>query len=105
MYISVFRCQGRREIIFRRKEQKPLQVIVGKKQCTMSSIAASFVAAKYFVQDVLPDLVGINFRICGILIDPGHPGDVCDVGYVLFEPSSKAAINRGAAAGALVAIV
>ena len=31
MYISVFRWgQGYREIIFRRREQKPLQVIVGK---------------------------------------------------------------------------
>ena len=32
MYISVFLCgQGRREIIFRRWEEKPLQVLVGKK--------------------------------------------------------------------------
>ena len=33
---------------------------------------------------VLLDFVGINFHICGILVDPGHPGDVFDVGYVPF---------------------
>ena len=48
MYISVFRwSQRRQEIIFRRWEQKPLRVIVGKKnRCAMLSIVASFVAAK-----------------------------------------------------------
>ena len=47
IYISVFGGgQGRREIILRMWEQKPLQVITGKKQCAMPSIAASFVAAK-----------------------------------------------------------
>ena len=51
------------------------------------------------------DFVGINFRICGISIDPGHPGDVFDVGYVPFERSPEAARSRGAAAGASVAIV
>ena len=71
----------------------------------MPSIAASFVAAKEVFRDVLLDLVGIHFRICRILIDPGHPGDVFDVGYVPFERSSEATISRGAAAGALVAIV
>ena len=45
------------------------------------------------------DFVGINFRICGISIDPGHPGNVFDVGYVPFERSPEAA------AGALVTIV
>ena len=44
------------------------------------------------------DLVGLHFRICGILIDPGHPGDVFDVGYMPFERSLEAAISRGAAA-------
>ena len=64
----------------------------------MPSIVASFVAAKRcFFGDVLFDLVGMNFRICGISIDPGHPGDVFDVGYVPFERSSDAAISRGAA--------
>ena len=38
----------------------------------MPSIAASFVAAKEIFRDALLDLVGINFRICGISIDPGH---------------------------------
>ena len=51
------------------------------------------------------DLVGINFRICGISIDPGHPGDVVDVGNMPFERSLEAAISRGAAAGALVVIM
>ena len=51
------------------------------------------------------DLVGINFRICRISIDRGYPGDVFDVGYVPFERSPEAAISRGAATGALVAIV
>ena len=51
------------------------------------------------------DLVGINFRICGISIDPGHPGDVVDVGNVPFKQSPEAAIRRGAAGGASVAIV
>ena len=57
----------------------------------MPSIAASFVAAKRVFLDVLLDLVGIHFRICGISIDPGHPGDVIDVGYVPFERSPEAA--------------
>ena len=51
------------------------------------------------------DFIGINFRICGISIDPGHPSDVFDVGYVPFERSPEAAISRGAAAKASVAIV
>ena len=51
------------------------------------------------------DLVGLNFRNCRISIDPGHPGDVFDVGYVPFEQSPEAAISREAAAGALVAFV
>ena len=51
-----------------------------KKQCAMPSIAASFVRAKRNFQDVLLDLEGINFRIFGISIDPGHPSDVFDVG-------------------------
>ena len=51
------------------------------------------------------DLVGINFRICGISIDPGHPGDVVDVGNMLFERSPEAAISCEAASGASVAIV
>ena len=84
--------QGRREIIFRMWEQKPLWVITGKKQCAMPSFAASFVAAKRSFWDVLLDLIGINFRICRISIDPGHPGYVYDVGYVPFERSSEAAI-------------
>ena len=51
------------------------------------------------------DLIGINFSICGISIYSGHPSDVFDVGYVPFERSLEAAIRRGTAAGALVAIV
>ena len=58
---------------------------------------------KFF--EVLLDLVGINFRICGISIDPGHLGDVFDVGYVPFERCPEAAISHEAAAGASVAIV
>ena len=65
----------------------------------MSSIAASFVAAK---RDVLLDIVGINFRICRISIDPGHLSDVFDVGYVPSERYPEAAISRGAAIGASV---
>ena len=60
---------------------------------------------KKVFRDVLLDLVGINFRICGISIDPCHPSDVFDVGYVSLERYPEAAINRGAAAGASVAIV
>ena len=63
----------------------------------MPSIAASFVAEKEVFRDVLLDLVGIEFRICGISIDPGLAGDVFDVGNLLFERSSEAAISRGAA--------
>ena len=55
----------------------------------------AFVAAKRSLEDVLLDLVGINFRICGISIDPGHPRDVFDVGYVQFERSPEAAISDG----------
>ena len=47
-----------------------------KKKCAMPSIAASFVAAKEVFRDDLLDLIGTNFRICGISINPGHPGDV-----------------------------
>ena len=94
--ISRFFCegQGRREIIFRMWKQKQLPVIAGKKQCAMPLIAAAFVAAKEVFKDVLLYLVCINFRICGISIDPGHPGDVFDVGYVPFERSPKAANCR-----------
>ena len=53
---------------------------------------------KEVFRDVLLDLVG-HFA------DPGHPGDVFDVGYVPFERSPEAAISRGAAARSLVAIV
>ena len=60
---------------------------------------------KNFVGDVLLDFVGINFRICGISIDAGHPGDVFDVGYMPFERSPEAARSHGAAAGASGAIV
>ena len=78
--------------VFRMREQKPLQVIAGKKkQCAMTSIVASFVSEK---RDVLLDLVGINCCICGISIDPDHPSDVFDVGYVPFERSPEAAISR-----------
>ena len=71
----------------------------------MPSIVASFVVAKRRFRDVLLDIVGINFRICGISIDPGHPGDVVDVGNVPFERSLEAAISRRAAGGVSVAIV
>ena len=56
-------------------------------------------------RDVLLHLVGINFRICGISIDPDHPGDVFYISYVLFERSPEAVISRGVAARALVAIM
>ena len=60
------------------------------------------VAAKRSFWDVLLDLVGIYFHIFefrSIL------SDVLDVGNVLFERSPETAISRGAAAGALVAIL
>ena len=60
-------------------------MIAGKKQCAMPPIVVAFVAGKKVFRDVLLDFVGINFRICRISIDPGHPGDVFDVGYVPFE--------------------
>ena len=71
----------------------------------MLSIAMAFTAAKRSFRDILLDLVGINFCICGISIDRGHPGDVFDVGNVPFERSPEVAISRRAAAGALVTIV
>ena len=70
----------------------------------MPAIAASFVAAKEVFRDVLIDLVGINFGICRISLDPSHPGDVFDVGNMSFERSTEASISRGAAR-ALVAIM
>ena len=77
-----------------------------KKQCAMPSFTTSFVAAKKEVfRDILLDLIGINFRICRIFIDPSHLGDVFDVGYVPFKRSPKAAISRRAATGAFVAIM
>ena len=51
------------------------------------------------------DLIGINFRNCGISIDPGIADDVFDVGNVPFERSPEAAVSHGAATGALVAIL
>ena len=51
------------------------------------------------------DLIGIHFRICGISIGSGHPGDVFDVRYVPFERSPEAAISREATGGASVTIV
>ena len=57
------------------------------------------------VRDILFHLVGIHFSICGNSIDPGHTGDVFDVGYVSFERSPEAAISREAAGEASVAIV
>ena len=55
------------------------------------------------------DLLGINFRNCGTLIDPGHrgatAGDVVYVSNMPFEQSPSAAISRRAAAGVLVAIL
>ena len=59
-------------------------------------------------RDALLDLVGINLRICGISIDPDHRRRCFVffyVGNVPFERSPEAAISRGAAAGASVAIV
>ena len=37
---------------------------------------------KEVFRKVLLDFVGINFRVCGISIDPGHPGDVFYIGYL-----------------------
>ena len=54
---------------------------------------------KKVFRDILLGLVGINFRICGILTHPGHPSDVFDVGYVPLERS------LGAVAKVLVAIM
>ena len=51
-------------------------------------------------RDALLDLVFADFRLILFIA-----GDVFDVGNVLFERSPKAAISRGAAAGASVAIV
>ena len=55
------------------------------------------------------DLVGINFGNCETSIDSGHrrvaAGDVFDVDKVPFERSPSATVGRGAAAGALVAIL
>ena len=81
-------------------------MIAGKKngtQCRQSR-RHSLQQKEVFRDDSL-DLIGINFRICGISIDPGHSGDVFDVGYMPFERSPEAAISRGATAGASVAIV
>ena len=80
-------------------------MIAGKKQCAMPSIAAAFIAGKRIFSRRLLDFVGIIFYICIISVDPGHPGDVFDVGYVTFERSPEGARSRGAAAGALVAMV
>ena len=107
MYISVFGGgQGRREIIFRIWKQKPLRVIAGKLMVRNAvNLGVVHSSKNKFFWDVLLDLVGINFRICGISIVPGHRGDVFDVGNVLLERSPEAAISREVAAGALVAIV
>ena len=56
----------------------------------MPLIVAAFVAEKEVFRDVLLDFIGMNFRISGISIDPGHSGDVFEVGYVPFERSSEA---------------
>ena len=75
-------------------------------QCNYNS---SMLTAKRCFQEVLLDLVSINFRNCGTSIDPGNrlvdTGDVFDVSNVPFQQSSEAAVSCGAAAGALVAIL
>ena len=56
---------------------------------------SSDLTAKMCFREVLLDLVGINFRNCGMSIDPGHrqatAGDVFDIGNVPFERSPSAA--------------
>ena len=54
------------KLFFVGENQKTLRVIVGK-NCAMPSMAA-----KEPFRDVLLNLVGINFRISGISIDPGN---------------------------------
>ena len=107
MYIAVFRWGSRssRSHFSNVKTKAVASDSRKKTRCAMSSITASFVAAKKSFRDVLLDLIGINFRICGISINPGHPDDIFDIGYVSFERSSEAAICRGAAGGASVAIM
>ena len=65
----------------------------------MPSIAALFIA------DVLLNLVGIDFVFAEFRSILVIAGDVFDVGNLPFERSPEAAISRGAAAGASVAIV
>ena len=96
MYILVLRWGSRssRNYFSNVKTKAVASVGRKRKQCAMPSIAALFEAAKRSFRDVLLDLVGIHFRICGFSIDPGHLGDVFDVGCVTFERSPEAAISH-----------
>ena len=107
MYISVFRWGSRSSRnYFSNVKTKAIASDsrkVNGAQCRQSR-CRSYQQKEVF-RDALLDLIGINFRIYGILIDHGHPGDVFDVGYAPFERSPEAAISHGAAGGASVAIV
>ena len=62
-------------------------------------------SSKKVFRYVLLDLVGIHFRICGISIDPGHPGDVLTSATRHLSDLRNPPTSHGAAAGASVAIV
>ena len=75
MYISVFQCGSRSSRnYFSNVRTKAVASDSRKKQCTLPSIAASFVAAKRKVfRDVFLDLVDINFvfaKFRSILVIP-----------------------------------
>ena len=87
MYISVFRWGSRSSRNYcPNVKTKAIASDSSKKnsaQCRESRRRSQ--QQKDVFRDVLLDLVGIHFRICGNLIDPGHPGNVFDVGNVPFE--------------------
>ena len=106
MYILVFRWgQGRREIICWMWKQKPLPVIAGKKLRNAVNRAIVRSSKKEVFWDILLDLVCINFRICGISINPGHPSDVLTLVTCRLSDLRKPPTSRGAAAGVSVTIV
>ena len=73
MYISVFPWGSRwARNYFRMWKQKPLRVIAGKLTVRNAVNRGIVHSSKKKFRDALLDLVGINLRICGISIDPGH---------------------------------
>ena len=96
MYISVFRWKSGSSRNYFSNEKTKAVASDSRKKTMRNAINRGSVRSwkKKFFWNVLLDFVGIHFSVCGILIDPGHLGDVFDIGYVPFEWFPEAAGRR-----------